>query len=65
MRWGKEDATDGEIYAALDTAQAREFVDSKQEGLDLPLHQGGGNLSGGQKQRLTIARALVGGHPIS
>ncbi len=62
MRWGKEDATDGEIYAALDTAQAREFVDSKQEGLDLPLHQGGGNLSGGQKQRLTIARALVG-HP--
>ena len=62
MRWGKEDATDEEIYAALDTAQAREFVDSKQEGLDLPLHQGGGNLSGGQKQRLTIARALVG-HP--
>lgn len=62
MRWGKEDATDAEIYAALDTAQAREFVDGKHEGLDLPLHQGGGNLSGGQKQRLTIARALVG-HP--
>ena len=62
MRWGKEDATDGEIYAALDTAQAREFVDSKQEGLDLPLHQGGGNLSGGQNQRLTIARSMVG-HP--
>lgn len=62
MLWGKEDATDAEIYAALDTAQAREFVDGKHEGLDLPLHQGGGNLSGGQKQRLTIARAMVG-HP--
>ena len=40
-------------------AQAREFVDSKQQGLDLPIEQGGRNLSGGQKQRLTIARALV------
>ena len=60
MRWGKADATDAEIYAALDTAQAREFVDGKEEGLDLRLTQGGGNLSGGQKQRLTIARALTG-----
>ena len=59
MKWGKADATDQEIYEALDTAQAREFVDSKEQGLDLMIQQGGRNLSGGQKQRLTIARALV------
>ncbi len=59
MLWGKADATDEEIYAALDIAQAREFVDSKEQGLDLPIEQGGRNLSGGQRQRLTIARALV------
>lgn len=59
MRWGKQDASDKEIYRALDTAQAREFVDSKGEGLDLYIDQGGHNLSGGQRQRLTIARALV------
>ena len=59
MRWGKQDAWDEEIYRALDTAQAREFVDSKGEGLDLYIDQGGHNLSGGQRQRLTIARALV------
>ena len=59
MKWGKEDATDEEIYQALDTAQAREFVDQKAQGLDLMIEQNGGNLSGGQKQRLTIARALV------
>mgnify|MGYP000974846473 CR=1 FL=1 len=59
MRWGKQDASDEEIYRALDTAQAREFVDSKGEGLDLHIDQGGRNLSGGQRQRLTIARALV------
>lgn len=59
MRWGKRDATDEEIYKALDTAQAREFVDTKEKGLDLLIEQGGKNLSGGQKQRLTIARALV------
>ncbi len=59
IRWGKPDATDEEIYHALDIAQAREFVDSKDEGLDLMIQQGGKNLSGGQKQRLTIARALV------
>lgn len=59
MKWGKTDATDEEIYQALDTAQAREFVDSKEKGLDLMIQQGGKNLSGGQKQRLTIARALV------
>lgn len=59
LRWGREDATDEEINRALDIAQAREFVDSKGEGLDLAIEQGGRNLSGGQKQRLTIARALV------
>lgn len=59
MRWGKPDASDEEIYAALDMAQAREFVESKGEGLDLFIEQNGRNLSGGQRQRLTIARALV------
>lgn len=60
MQWGKKDASDLEIYQALDIAQAKEFVDSKKEGLDLKIQQQGSNLSGGQKQRLTIARALVG-----
>ncbi|MBS5065939.1 MAG: ABC transporter ATP-binding protein [Hungatella hathewayi] len=59
IRWGKKDATDEEIYEALRTAQAAAFVEEKNEGLDLPILQGGKNLSGGQKQRLTIARALV------
>ena len=59
IRWGKPDATDEEIYHALEIAQARDFVDGKDEGLDLMIQQGGKNLSGGQKQRLTIARALV------
>lgn len=59
LLWGKEDATDEEIYRALDISQAREFVDTKEGGLDAPVSQGGKNLSGGQKQRLTIARALV------
>lgn len=59
MQWGKKDASDEEIYHALDIAQAREFVDDKGKGLDLAIEQGGRNLSGGQKQRLTIARALV------
>ena len=59
MRWGKEDATDEEIWHALDVAQARDFVEAKGEGLDLVIDQGGHNLSGGQRQRLTIARALV------
>lgn len=60
MQWGKADATDEEIYRALDIAQAKTFVDEKDQGLDLWIEQGGNNLSGGQKQRLTIARALVG-----
>ncbi|MEY8338398.1 ABC transporter ATP-binding protein [Lachnospiraceae bacterium 62-35] len=59
MRWGRENAGDEEIYQALEIAQAREFVDSKGKGLDLPITQEGKNLSGGQRQRLTIARALV------
>lgn len=59
MKWGRKDATDEEIYEAIDTAQAREIVDSKKEGLDLKIEQGGSNLSGGQKQRFAIARALV------
>lgn len=59
MKWGKSDATDEEIYKALDIAQAREFVDSKPEGLDHMIMQNGRNLSGGQRQRLTIARAVV------
>ncbi|MDO5520691.1 MAG: ABC transporter ATP-binding protein [bacterium] len=60
MRWAKKDATDEEIYRALEIAQAKEFVDQKPEGLDTKIMQGGQNLSGGQRQRLTIARALVG-----
>lgn len=59
MQWGKEDATDEEIYRALEIAQARDFVDEKPDGLDFEILQGGRNLSGGQRQRLTIARALV------
>ena len=58
MRWGKPDATDEEIKAALKTAQALDFVNEK-DGLDSKILQGGKNLSGGQIQRLTIARALV------
>jgi len=59
MQMGKADATDGEIFAALKTAQALEIVESRQSGLDTIISEGGKNLSGGQRQRLTIARALV------
>ena len=59
LRWGKEDATEQEMYEALDISQAREFVDTKQGGLEFQIEQGGRNLSGRQKQRMTIARALV------
>lgn len=59
MQWGKPDATDDEIYAALKTAQAYDFVEQKGEGLELQVEQEGRNFSGGQKQRLAIARALV------
>lgn len=59
MKWGRENATDEDIYEALDIAQAKEFVEEKPEGLDTMVSQGGKNLSGGQRQRLTIARAIV------
>jgi ATP-binding cassette subfamily B multidrug efflux pump len=59
MKWGKEDATDAEIWEALTTAQAKEVVEGKPDQLDFMLEQNGKNLSGGQKQRLSIARALV------
>ena len=59
MQWGRPDATDDEIYAALKTAQAYDFVEQKDEGLELQVEQEGRNFSGGQKQRLAIARALV------
>ena len=59
MQWGKPDATDDEIYAALKNAQAYDFVEQKGEGLELEVEQEGRNFSGGQKQRLAIARALV------
>lgn len=59
LRFGKEDATDEEMWHALTLSQAEEFVRKKDGGLDFPITQGGKNLSGGQKQRLTIARALV------
>lgn len=59
LKWGKNDATDEELWEAIDAAQAREFVETKEGRLDFEIAQGGKNLSGGQKQRLTIARALV------
>ena len=62
LRWGKKDATEEELWEALETAQAAEFVRERADGLQAKIDQGGQNLSGGQRQRLTIARALVG-HP--
>ena len=62
LRWGKKDATEEELWEALETAQAAEFVRERADGLQAKIEQGGKNLSGGQRQRLTIARALVG-HP--
>ena len=64
LRWRSPRATDDELWAALETAQAAEFVRSQPLGLDAPVSQGGANFSGGQRQRLTIARALVGGPDI-
>lgn len=60
LTWRDESATDDELWAALDMAQASEFVRNKSQGLDAPVEAGGKNFSGGQRQRLTIARALVG-----
>lgn len=59
LLWGRADATDEQLWKALQIAQAEEFVQSKPEKLNEPVEQGGRNLSGGQRQRLTIARALV------
>lgn len=60
LQWGKQDATEEELWQAIETAQAKEFVEQKEGKLDAPVAQSGRNLSGGQRQRLTIARALVG-----
>lgn len=59
LLWGNENASEQEIEQAIEIAQAKEFLDSKEGRLDFTIAQGGKNLSGGQRQRLTIARALV------
>ncbi len=59
LLWGNEGATDAELWAALEAAQAKDFIAEKEGGLDAPVSQNGKNFSGGQRQRLTIARALV------
>jgi ATP-binding cassette, subfamily B, multidrug efflux pump len=59
LRYGKPDATEDELWAALETAQARDFVEAMPDGLQSTIAQGGTNVSGGQRQRLAIARALV------
>lgn len=59
LRWGKKDASEEELWRALEISQAKEFVEKKEGGLNADVLQGGKNLSGGQRQRLTIARALV------
>ncbi len=64
IRYGREQATVEEIEQAIDTAQAKDFVQATEEGLQTPIAQGGSNVSGGQKQRLAIARALVKDAPI-
>lgn len=64
LRWGKEDATEEEMLAALKTAQALDIIKAKSLGLDEMIEAGGKNLSGGQRQRLTIARALLKKAPI-
>ncbi len=59
LRWGREDASEAELWEAVEAAQAKEFVEEKEEGLAFKVSQDGKNLSGGQRQRLAIARALV------
>jgi ABC-type multidrug transport system fused ATPase/permease subunit len=59
LLWGNENATDEQLWTALEMAQAKEFVSKLEEGLDAPVQQNGKNFSGGQRQRLTIARTLV------
>jgi ATP-binding cassette, subfamily B, multidrug efflux pump len=64
LRFGDENATDEELWRALEIAQARDFVEEMEGGLEAPIQQGGTNVSGGQRQRLAIARALVKKAPI-
>jgi ATP-binding cassette subfamily B protein len=64
LRFGKADATETELWKALDIAQGRDFVEEMDGGLEAPIAQGGANVSGGQRQRLAIARAIVKGAPI-
>jgi len=64
LRYGRPDATDDEVWAALEIAQARDFVERMPEQLDAPVAQGGSNVSGGQRQRLAIARAIIKRPPI-
>jgi len=64
LRYGRPDATDDEVWAALEIAQAKDFVEKMPERLDAPIAQGGGNVSGGQRQRLAIARAIIKKPPI-
>ena len=59
LLWGNKEATEEELWEALETAQAKEIVEGKEGGLDSNIAQGGKNISGGQRQRFTIARALV------
>src|SRR5205085_8643023 len=59
LRFGNPEATDDELWAALEIAQGKEFVAAMPQGLDTPIAQGGTNVSGGQRQRLAIARALL------
>ncbi|MEE2612464.1 MAG: ABC transporter ATP-binding protein [Acidobacteriota bacterium] len=59
LRYGRPDATEAEMWAALETAQARDFVEDMPDGLEAPIAQGGTNVSGGQRQRLAIARAVI------
>jgi ATP-binding cassette subfamily B protein len=59
LRYGKQDATDDEMWEALEIAQARDFVEAMEGGLDAQIAQGGTNVSGGQRQRLAIARAVI------
>ena len=59
MKYGKSDATSEELQAAADIAQAKEFIENRDERYQTHLAEGGSNLSGGQKQRLSIARAVV------